>query len=866
MSRIVNGWPASSGRLALPASVNVSRFSDASIPCVVAVKTLWRNLRYTFRVLRKSPSFTVVAVLSLALGTGANTATFTLIDALLLRNLPVHQPDRLVEVSLVMNRLDSKVPFSYRMFRELERGQRVFSGLIGVDLGYQWHVGKMLNVEVNGVLSQNHLLWATENFYSELGVAPYLGRLFTPGDADPGNGPASEVAVISYEFWQRRLGGALDVVGQQIRVEGHAFTIIGVTRKGFTGLTRGEPPEITLPIGAAPIVEDGTSDLERGGAYWLFVIGRLKDGVSIEQARAQLQSFWPGVLRATSDTRQGSRLQAYVSMHLDVSSAEVGVAEDLRSQFARPLSILSGLAGLTLLVACLNLANLMLAHAAARSNEMSMRVVLGASRWSLLRQVLIESLALSVTGALLGLVFAYWACRFLLLLISQGNLMLAALDLSPDLRVLCFTIFVAVFTGILFGIAPAWHCSLLHPAGALKEGTHSLAGRTGKLGKLLIGSQVAFSLVLLLGAGLLAKSFERLRSSDLGFRIDNMLEVSLYPKPRAYQDLDLNSYHGQLLQRVSSIPGVLSASYSNNSIVGGQEIGWQDDVSPDSGDTAITVKVRAYGTMVSPGFFKTLGIPLVGGRDFNLTDDERHPHVAIVSRSLAEHLFPNGNAIGKRIRIVAIRNIEIVGVAGNARIFDLRNRAAPAIFLSYLQTPPTWGGLIVHTKEAPERLAKTLGHEIESLGREYPFWTGTIAEVMSQQLAKERVTAMLSGFFAFLAVLLACIGLYGLMSYTVTRRTREIGIRLAVGAQRVFVLSMILRETLVLALFGIAIGIPSALVAMRLIASTLFGVSTSDLPTIAGVSLLLLLVALLAGFFPAWRASGIDPAVALRPE
>ncbi|MFZ0039479.1 MAG: ABC transporter permease [Candidatus Acidiferrales bacterium] len=827
--------------------------------------SFWQNLRYTFRVLGKNPSFTIVAVLSLALGIGANTAIFTLINALLLRSLPVRQPDRLVEVSSVRIRLDDKVPFSYRMFRELERGQRVFTGLIGVDLGYQWHAGKMLNVEANGVLSQNHLLWVTGNFYSELGVAPALGRLFTAQDADPANGAASEVAVISYEFWQRRLGGASDVVGKQIRVEVHPFTIVGVTQKWFTGLTRGEPPEITLPITAAPLIEDEDSSLDRGGAYWLFVIGRLKDGVSIEQARAQLQSIWPEVLRTTADNRQGSRLQAYLSLRVDVSSAEVGVVEGLRSQFTRPLALLTGLAGLTLLVACLNLANLMLAHATARSHEMSVRAVLGASRWSLVRQVLIESLTLSLTGALLGLAFAYWACRLLLLLITRGNPMLVALDLSPDWRVLCFTMFLALLTGILFGIVPAWRCSLLNPAAAL-QGTHNLAERTGKLGKILVCSQVAFSLVLLLGAGLLAKTLEKLRSSDLGFQTDKVLEVSLYPKPGGYQDFDMNAYHSELLERVASIPGVISAGYSNNSIVGGRESGWQDDVSPESGGGAVAVKVRSYGTMISPDFFRTLEIPLIRGRDFNQTDDATHPRVAIVSSSLAKRLFPNGDAIGKRIRIVVNRNVEIVGVAGDARIFDLRDAAAPVIYFSCLQIPPKWGGLVVRTKEPPEELANTVGHEIESLGREYPFWTGTIAELMSQQLAKERVTALLSGFFALLALLLACIGLYGLMSYTVTRRTREIGIRVALGAQRTAVLWIVLRETLVLALVGIAIGIPSALLSTRLIDSMLFGLSPGDLPTITSASLLLLLVALFAGFLPAWRASAVDPAVALRAE
>jgi predicted permease len=831
---------------------------------VTPIGTLWQRLRYTFRVLAKNPGFTTVAILSLALGIGANTAIFTIINALLLRNLPVRQPERLAEVSLL--RLDGKVPFSYPMFRELERGQRVFNGLVGVDLGYQWHAGKMFNVEVNGVPSQNHVLCITGNFYSELGVAPLLGRLLTTEDANPGSSTGEQVAVISHEFWQRRFAGAPDVLGKQIRVEGHPFTIIGVTQKWFTGLTRGEPPEITLPITAAPLIEDGAPGLERGGAYWLFVVGRLKEGVSIEQARAQLQSFWPGVLQATAENRQGSRLQIYLSMHLDVSSAAVGVAEDLRSQFTRPLSVLSGLAGLTLLVACVNLANLMLARAVTRSQEMSMRVVLGANRWSLVRQVLAESLALSLSGALLGLAFAYWGCRLLLRLSTQGNAMLVALDLSPDFRVLSFTIFLAVFTGILFGVVPAWRCSLLNPAATLEQSTHSVAGMTGNLGKLLVSSQVALSLVLVLGAGLLAKSYERLRSADFGFQTENVLEVSLYPKPGAYQDVDMNRYHEQLLERISRIPGVLSAGYGNNSIVGGREIGWQDDVSPESGDPAVAVKVRSYGTMVSPDFLRTLGIPLVQGRDFGPADDQGHPRVAIVSSSLAERLFPGGDAIGKRIRMVALRNVEIVGIAGDARVFDIRDKSAPVIFLSYLQIPPKWGGLIVRSEQPPEQLAKIVGHEIEALGREYPFWTGTIAQAMSQQLATERVTAVLSGFYAALVLLLASIGLYGLMSYTVTRRTREIGVRVAVGAQRQDVLWLVLREALALTLFGIAIGIPAALVATRLIASMLFGLSPSDIPTITAVSLLLLLVALLAGYLPARRASAIDPIVALRAE
>jgi predicted permease len=821
----------------------------------------WQNLRYAVRGLRKNPGFTIVAVLSLALGIGANTAIFTLINALLLRDLPVRQPERLVKLSAI--RPDGKVPFSYPMFREVERGQRVFTGLIG------WGTGGMSNVEVNGILSQNHVLTVTGNSYSELGVAPLLGRLLIPEDSTPGSGTTSQVAVIGYEFWQHRFGGARDVVGKQIRVEGQPFTIIGVTRKWFTGLSTGEPPEVTIPITAAPLIQGGTFNLDNRSVLWLFVTGRLKDGVSIEQARAQLQSFWPEVLLATASTETpGLRRQTFLSMGLEVSSAAKGIAADLRSQFTRPLYVLTGIVGLILLVACVNLANLMLARAAARSHEMSVRVAIGASRWSLARQVLTESLALSLVGALLGLAFAYWGSRLLLLLMTQGNLFPVTLDLSPDLRVLSLTGSVAILTGILFGLAPAWRCSREDPASALQQNARRLSGGTGKLSKALIITQVALSMVLLLGAGLLVRSFERLRSVDLGFQKESVLEVRLNPKPGGYQNLNLNSYHKQLLERVSSIPGVRSVSYSDNSLSGGAEAGWRDIVSPMSADPAAGVNVKANGMMVSPGFFRTLGIRLLRGRDFDETDGE-HPRLAIVNSSLAERLFPNGDAIGKTVRFGFMpdyQNIQIVGIISNARIVDLRDAAAPIIFLSYLQYPPQWGNLIVRTKEAPEALAKTVGHEIEAVKHEYPLHTKTVAQLIGQELVEERVTAMLSGFFAVLALLLASIGLYGLMSYAVTRRTREIGIRVALGAQRETVLWIVLREALVLALFGIAIGIPSALAATRLIASMLFDLSPSDLPTIAAVSLLLLLVALFAGYLSARRASAIEPIVALRAE
>ncbi len=823
--------------------------------------TLWQTLRYTLRTLSKSPVFTAVAILSLALGIGANTAIFTLINALLLRDLPLRQPERLVQLSAV--RLDGKVPFSYPMFREVERGQSVFTGLIG------WGAAGMFNVEVNGVLAQNHLTTVTGNCYSELGVTPLLGRLLIPEDSNPNSGTTSQVAVIGYEFWQSRLGGALDVVGKQVRVEGHPFTIIGVTRRWFSGMTPGEPPDITIPFTAFPMLVEGNEfNFQSPALLWLFVTGRLKDGVTIEQARAQLQSFWPEVLLATASTETpGPRRQRFLSMGLEITSAAKGFTSGLGSDFARPLYVLAGIVGLILVVACVNLANLMLARAAARSHEMSVRVAIGASRWSLARQVLSESLVLSLAGALLGFAFAFWGSHLLVLLMTEGHLVPVTLDLNPDLRVLSLTISVAFLTGILFGLAPAWRASREDPATVLQQNTRSLGSGTGNLSKVLIITQVALSLVLLLGAGLFVRSFERLRSLDLGFQKESVLEITLYPRPGGYQNLDMNSYHKQLIERVSSLPGVHSVSFSDASIPT-SEI-WHDTVSSMSADPNTGTRLMANAAVISPNFFRSLGIPLIRGREFAEADDQHHPRLAIVNSALAERLFPNGDAIGKTVRFSVTpdyQNIEIVGIARNAHIFNLRDATAPMIFFSYLEYPPQWGNLIVRTKEAPEALEKTIGHEIDSLGHEYALSTKTISQVISQELMEERVTAMLSGFFATLALLLASIGLYGLMSYTVTRRTREIGIRVAVGAQRQNVLWLVLRETLTLALLGIAIGIPSAVAATRLIAKMLFGFSPSDLPTITAVSLLLLLVALFAGYIPARRASSIDPIVALRTE
>jgi predicted permease len=827
------------------------------------VGTLSHHLRHTVRVLTRNRGFTAVALLSLALGIGANTAIFSLIDALLLRNLPVRHPERLVELSSV--RRDGKIPLSYPMFREIERGQRVFSGLIG------WSPGGIYNVEVNGVLSQEHVRAVTGNYYSELGVSPVLGRLITPEDVNPHNGSTSQVAVLGYEFWQSRFGGAPDVVGTTIRIEGQPFTILGITRKWFAGMTPGEPPEVTIPTTAQPLIWGRSlQGLDDRSLLWLFATGRLKDGITIEQARAQLQSFWPDVLAATAPTQTpGLRLQTFLSMGLDVAPAATGIAKDLRSKFTRPLYVLLGIVGLILVVACVNLANLMLARAAARSHEMSVRVALGASRWILARQVLTESLTLSVAGALLGLAFAYWGSRFLVSLMAQAYLAPLTFDLRPDLRVLALTAGTAILTGILLGLAPAWRASREDPAFVLQQNARSSASGVGRLSKALIVTQVALSVVLLVGAGLLVGSFEKLSSIEFGFQKENLLEITLNHRPGDYQDQDMNAYHTELIRRISSLPGVRSIGFSDSSVP--NPGGWRYTAAAMSGDSSARSDLMANLAIISPRFFRTLGIALLRGRDFEWTDDDHHPHIAIVSNSLAARLFPGGNAIGQRIRFGVtpeLQNLEIVGIASDARVFDLRDTSAPVVYVSGLQLPKgfQWGFLFVRTNEAPEATARRVVDEIELLGHEYVSRMRTVAQVAGQFLVPERITAVLSGFFAALALLLASVGLYGLMSYAVALRTREIGIRVALGAKRESILWMVLRETLALALLGLALGVPCAVAASRLIASMLFGVSPSDLPTMAAVSLLLLIVALVAGYLPARRASVMDPMVALRAE
>jgi predicted permease len=741
----------------------------------------------------------------------------------------------------------------------LARGQQVFSGLIG------WSHGDMSDVEINGRLSLADVDSVTGNYYYTLGTPPLLGRLIAPGEANPESSTVAPVAVLGYDCWRRRFGGSPDAIGRQITINGQSFTIIGVTRRWFTGMTTGEPPDITIPM----------QSTDNRALLWVFITGRLKEGVTAPQARAQLQSFWPAVLLATVSTQNpGPRRQAFLSMRLGVSPVATGVARDLRERFTKPLYVLLGIVGLILLVACVNLANLMLARAAARDHETSVRVALGAGRWELARQVLVDSLTISISGALLGIAFAYWGSSLLVRIMMQGSLTPVTLDLNPDGRVLLVTVAATILTAVLFGIVPAWRASRQDPAAVLQQGARSVSAPTTRLGKTLIVAQVALSLVVLLGAGLLLRSFERLRSVDPGFD-ERVLELNLHPRPGRPQSFDVTQYQQQLLARVSSQPGVISAGLSDLAARG--QGGWQDLVSVVGAPEGRHSGVPATSLTITPGFLGTLRVSLVRGRDFTWTDDDHHPRVAIISNSLARRLFPSGDAIGRHVSfgiMPYLQDLEVVGVASDARLFDIRDASSPATYLAGAQYTLTTtgygsaelGGLYVRSSESPAAMTRSLEREIDSLDIQYPVGAKTVAEDVSNELASDRAVAVLSGFFALLALLLASVGLYGLTSYTVVRRTREVGVRAALGAQPAALLWAVLRDTLALVLAGIALGIPGALAASRLIARMLFGFSPSDLPTIILVAFVLLAVAALAAYLPARRASRIDPMTALRTE
>jgi predicted permease len=820
------------------------------------MRSLLEDVPYSLRLIRRSPGFAAVTVIILALGIGANTAIFSILNALLLRSLPVSEPDRLVEVAPIY-RNGSQVPFSFPTFQLIRQNQRVFSSLFG------WTGESRRNVQVDGVLLLGKVRGVTGNYYGELGATPLLGRLVNVEDA--ANTPGAPVAVIDYEFWNRRFARDPKVIGKAIRIEGELFTVVGVSRKWFTGMTPGAAPDVTIPITAGPFAKNTTIR----ALLWVSVTGRLKDGFTPQEARGELESFWHEALAQTAPTAvPGQRLQSWLDMGLVVKPAATGVNRILRAHFERPVRVLMGVSALILLVACVNLASLTLARAAVRSREMSVRMSLGATRPQIALQLLVESVLLSCAGTILALALAGWGSRLLLAAMDDGIAPII-LDLRPDWSVFAYATVVAIGSGVLIALAPAWQTSRQQPSAALQTDERILARGTGRLGKSLIVGQIALSFVLVLGAGLLLRTFENLRSLDPRFQRSGVIQVTLQKRPDAPSNVDMNSYRKQLLDQLTSLPGVISASFANLEIPAGDS-GWRDRVSTTTTDSANDEGNLATLVEVSPAFFPTVGIPMESGRDFDWDDDAQHPPVAIVDSNLARKLAPSGEIVGTRVRFGVqpyLQQLLVVGVARSARLIDLRDPNSMVIYIPSTQLPPDNFNLSVNMfvrAQNPATLVRAVERETGSHGLEYLVSTRTLEDNTSRALAEDRATAMLSSLFAGLALLLAGIGLFGLMSYTVTRRTREIGIRMALGSQRITILRLMLREAMLLVMAGLLIGAPCALAATRLIAHVLFGVAPNDPLAFAFAASALLGIGAIGGFWPARRAMRTDPILALR--
>ena len=806
---------------------------------------LWQDLRYGTRMLIRNPGFTVAAALSLALGIGANTAIFSLIDVVLLKMLPVERPGQLYFINNVGARGGGGAP-PYPCYERFRDQTRYFSGIAAFSPDDP-------RLDIDGQVEQVKGQFVSGNYFELLGVTTVIGRPIGPAD--------DAAAVISHGYWRRRFGLSPEVIGRVIRVGRTPVTVVGVTPPEFSGLAPGREVEITLPIALAGM------SLTDTGSWWFEAVGRLKDGASVEQARAELDAIFQAFMGETPTSRD---MRRDFFDHIELEAAGQGLG-GLRTQYAKPLLVLMAVAGLVLLISCANVANLLLARATARRRELAVRMALGASRARLVRQMLTESLLLIGLGGLPGLLLARWSGALLVTFFATGRRQIF-LDLRLDGRLLLFTLGLGLLTGVIFGLAPALRATRVDPGTGLKENAAAAAGDRGgrRLGKLLVVTQTALSLVLLVGAGLFLRSLQNLRGLDPGFRPHGVLTLRLDLGARDYQRAQQIGFWREALARARALPGVDSASLSALSPLDGRDRGVMIDVP---GFTPVAERDKAVSlNHVSPEYFATMGIAVRHGRPFGEQDHESAPKVALLTETAARFYFGDRDPVGARIRLSRPRSlpaVEVVGVVNDARYRGLREQAPRLLYLPLPQSidPAARLTLALRTPGDPAALVKLAREEMRALGADILVTDViTLEDQVNQTLLQERLVSLLSGVFGLLALLLACVGLYGVMSYDVARRRHEIGIRLALGAGRGDVMRLVLRESMLLVAIGVGVGLAAALATTRVIASLLYGLAPADALTIISAALLMAAVAAAAAYLPARRASRVDPVKALRPE
>ena len=846
------------------------------------LETTAQDIRYSLRMMRRSPGFSFIIILLLALGIGANTAIFSAIDAVMLRLLPVKDPDQLVL-------LQSRVKDYPRQFLQDYEGSNLKepSGLmVGTSFAYATyeylrdhnHVftdtfafaanDEQMNVGLNGRAESAEVKGVSGEFFDALRVSPFAGHLLSMED-DRDNAPPA--AVISHRFWQQKFGEDKNVVGKTIAMNGTPVTIIGVAPREFYGLEPGKTPDVWITLhfyawnwaqlgylNNGPLTSDQLT-------WWVQIAGRLKPGYSESDARAELAVLFDQNIK----TWGGTIAPASATPQLGTTSAKQGLGY-LRRRFSTSLLLLMGMVGLVLTIACSNVAGLLLARATARQKEIAVRLSLGAGRARLIRQLLTESVVLAVLGGLAGLFFALWLNAVLMRLLASGNETIS-LTLRIDGTVLAFTAAISVLCGLFFGLIPALRATRVEPLGALKQGTTSTGAGEHRFtsGRFLAAAQVTLCLVLLVGAGLFLRTLIKLQTVDLGFDQQHLLLFDTRPGLNGYKDVALITYYQELQRRLSGIPGVRSVSFSDRAPIG------QGSSSTDveiPGYTAPGESVIVYRHIVGPGYFNTISLPVVLGRPIGEQDTKSTPCSIVVNQKMAQSYFKGANPIGQKVEFGSRKRpfpCEIIGIVRDAKYAQLRMDVPPTVYFSYLQRPQLSNFMTFEVRGSGDAavLVNSIRQQARTLDKDVPLVKiRTQTEVVSKLLFLERMFATLSSAFGGLALTLACVGLYGTMAYAVVRRTREIGVRMALGAARKNILAMILRETIWTVTGGLLVGFPLAWFATRLLQTQLFELTPHDPFTLTLATASIILVTAVAGYVPARRASRMDPMVALRYE
>jgi len=832
--------------------------------------SLLPDLRFAMRAIRRSPLFASVAILSLALGIGANTAIFTLMDQLMLRKLPIQSPEQLVVLHQVGPHNGSNMGrwmHSYPIYQDFQQRAAPFSEVLCRRL-----ISASVSVENQTERVESELV--SGNYFTMLGVKPAAGRVFNSQEDDRVFS-GHPVVVLSYDYWVTRFSSDPRVVGKKILVNNYPMTVVGVSAAGFYGLDPARSPQIRVPILMEPVMAPEWPWLEPSDrrTRWVQVFARMKPGYTVQSARGPLQVLFHQIREYETTLPSAAKWSAYqrtrfLSGNILVEPAATGYSE-LRNSFSTALIVLMCMVGLVLLIACANVANLLIARAFARQKEIAVRLSIGASQGQLVRQLLVESMALSFAGGVAGVALAMALTRGLLALMPSDGVPLQIRS-SPDLRILAFTLGLTLLTGLIFGLAPALRASRPDLWTTLKDAVGSIAGAGGSifLRKGLVTAQVALSFLLLFGAGLFVRSLQNLKSTDTGFRdLDNLVTFQLSPALNGYSTPRTVHFENELLQNIRAIPGVKAAGLATVALLHGDE--WDSTTAVEGHQAKDGEDMQAFMNGVSPGYFQTMGTPIVEGRDFRRGDAIEEPRVAIVNEKFAQHFFGEKSAVGRHIgrglgpgtKI----NIEIIGVTADSLYEGPREGVRRQVFL------PNWGNnsvaFYVRAGTGTSAIYRAVRAEVKKLDPAMPVYEmKTLGGQLDETLLTERLIALLSAGFGLLATLLATIGLYGVMAFVVARRTKELGVRMALGARPGSVIWLVMREVLILLAIGLAIGIPAAMALGRFVATQLYGIKAND-PLIAGATMVTLVaVACAAGLIPALRASRIDPILALRYE